>query len=1145
MRSDKTRLVAVRLVFRLLLFTMSLATTASFAGLAPPPVFLEKPGKPDIPWGQWRRRFELFLCASGAQDLPAEQRKAILLHSVGTEGQRIYFSLPEVVPALQLSGSAASEASEDETAKKPTSAKSKQNVYDIAMATLDAHYVHAPNVIAEQHRFRQRKQRPGESIHDFVTDLRILVIHCDFGMLQDDMVRDQIVAGTVIPGLRERLLSEGSRLTVERAIEVGRNMERTFAEARDMTEMTEDNQQVYRIAKDKESAHVKSKQRTSKHLKTEMKCYRCGSKAHLANDSVCRAKRQTCRACGKTGHFAKMCRSAGDVRVVSHQVEYPPRLPDSRQVARYECGHATNAGFQDAMVPKLTEPQDESPMVLQLDSSRAQRIRVMLQVEGRDVEALVDTGSSVSIMNNEVYQHFATQHPLTSTSVRLLDFSRQCIPIEGFFVAEVAYAEHSSRIVFYVVNTGATLLGLDGIAALQLRIEGQSLRCLQTSVAPPVMSKELQQEFQHLFTDGLGLARGYIHKVKLCDNVKPVQAKLRRLPFSVRDEVSRELQRLLDDDVVERVDASEWVSPIVVAKKKNGTIRLCVDLRAPNQAVIADCFPLPSIDELMVSLVGAKWFSKLDLKSAYHQVLLSEDSRDLTAFITHEGLFRFKRVCFGLASAPSAFQKMMTNVLKGCSGVLCYLDDVVVFGGTREEHHRNLRAVLSRISAVGLKLNNKCVFDVPELSFVGHLVNAQGILPLQSNVDAVLRLPAPKDFSSLRSFLGLVGFYAKFIQNFADEAEPLRRILRGKSAFAWDEAAERSFTRIKKILSSKPTLSVFNPRLPVVVTTDASGQGLGAVLQQVDGDDINTVAFASRTLSAAERKYSASEREALAAVWACERWHLYLWGRKFTLRTDHQALVSLLTTQGSGHRPCRIVRWASRLLRYSFVVEYKKGSDNFIADALSRLPIQDEMEAEEDICLITAPIEKQELQQESTKDLELQQVSSLIEEGWPERKSAVSDELKPFWNVRNELSLVDSMLMRGERIIPPKVLRHQLLELAHEAHQGMVRCKQRLRDIYWWPRMDADVEAIIRACGICQRVDKSAKTVRAPLCPVLLPDGPWEKIAIDVVGPIESAPLSCRFAITLIDYFSRWPEVCFANTVTASTVRYFVPAKCF
>ncbi|RXN31317.1 hypothetical protein ROHU_017098 [Labeo rohita] len=356
----------------------------------------------------------------------------------------------------------------------------------------------------------------------------------------------------------------------------------------------------------------------------------------------------------------------------------------------------------------------------------------------------------------------------------------------------------------------------------------------------------------------LGCTREFVHRVHVRPGVQPVQLKLRQLPFSIRNEVSKELQKLIQQDVIKPVDASEWVSPIVVSRKKDGGIRLYVDLREANKAVVVDSFPLPHMEEMFANLVP-----------------------------------------YGLASAPSCFQRMMSEILNGQSGAHCYLDDILVAGATLKEHDKNLQVMLQRIDEAGLKLNMaKCNFSKTELSFLGHTLSEKGLQPDASHVSAVSDAPPPVDEVSLRSFLGLTSWYSKFIPNYTAVVGPLRVLLRGSTPFIWSPDAQESFETVKGLIVNSAALALFNPELPTLVTTDASDYGIGCVLTQIHTDNTErTVAFASRSPLAAERKYSTVEKEALACVWATERWRTYLWGRHFTLRTDHSHHPSVI--QGS------------------------------------------------------------------------------------------------------------------------------------------------------------------------------------------------------------------------------------------------------
>ncbi|KAK7909818.1 hypothetical protein WMY93_014502 [Mugilogobius chulae] len=705
------------------------------------------------------------------------------------------------------------------------------------------------------------------------------------------------------------------------------------------------------------------------------------------------------------------------------------------------------------------------------------------------------------------------------------------------------------------MKTGTPILGMDLVTALQLQIQGGQLIAQASKVCATLLQTKTPNTHKAKDCESpamFGCAKNFIHKVKLRPEVKPVQQKLRRLPLSVRDAVSKELKNMEENGIIEKIDASEWVSPIVVTKRKNGDLRTCVDLREPNKAVIVDSHPLPLIEDILSELRGAVLFSTLDLKSAYHQLTLHEESRGLTAFITHEGLYQYCRVPYGLSSAPAAFQKMMTQILSGLNGVQCYLDDIIIYGSSEAEHEANLRAVLCRINDAGLKLNvDKCHIRQTTLSFLGQKIGPEGLLPDDSHVAAILNAPPPSDPATLRSFLGLSAWYSKFVPNYATVVEPMRALLRKDCAFHWNKTAQTAFDQVKQLIVQSTALVLFDPNKPTIVSTDASDYGIGAVLTQLDSSgEEQTVAFASRSLSDAERKYSIVEKEALACVWAAEKWRTWLWGRKFLLRTDHQALTTLLTTKGNNRAGLRIARWSARLLEFDYDVEYRSGSLNHVADCLSRLPLPEtdtacaaEVESVAAILTDLNAVSEDDFRSECKNCPVLTKLRVQIQKGWPSRQSILESDLQPYFPMRHELSVMNECIIRGpHRLLVPESLQKRLIVIAHETHQGIVRTKQRLRELYWWPKMDLQIETFIKNCSTCKQNDKTSVTHDAPLQPVPLPAFAWEKVSVDIIGPFETAPSDCRFAISLVDYFSKWPEVAFASRVDTATIIQFLTA---
>ena len=1069
------------------------------AGLQPPPPFLPHPGSPSMPWKQWEGLFQTYLLASGANKFNEDRRRALLLHCLGPEGQRIYVTLPSAA-AADADGSGGDASSQTES-------------FAETLRRLNMHFTPAINVVAERYRFRQRAQGPEETVEDYVMNLRALSITCKFENMNDEFIRDQLIEKTNSERIRERLLTEPS-LTLQSALVIARQLESAVRDARSLDSRSSVCAVGY--SKSKHSHKNTRKKNFSKQAHGESQalvCYRCGLKGHKANDVNCKAKNAKCSACQKEGHFARVCKSSAGSGTVNQL--------NSEETDALNQGRATTL------------------QVLSISAPNIRPYKSTVQMNGANVVMDVDTGSPVSLLPVEIFDKFFLRDALLppNPNVTLTTYLRNPIPVVGMFPTTVRHKQRTTESVLYIVTKGDTIMGRDIFDSLRPAL-----------VKEEVVMNVSSTEFPELFSDKVGLAKGYVHRVRTRTEVQPVQHKLRRLPFAIRDQVSAELKRLEDLDIIERVDASEWISALVVAHKKSGDVRLCVDLRDVNKAIVEDKFPIPNIQELISELRGATVFSTLDLTSAYHQLLLHEESRDLTTFITLEGLFRFKRVCFGLSSAPSAFQKLMSSVLQGLTGVQCYLDDVVVYGDTQDAHDCNLRAVLQQLQEVGLTLNTqKCHFSVQQIHFLGHVISREGLQPDESHVDAIRNAPVPTDVSALRSFLGLASYYSRFLPNVSTVTESLRVLTRKGVPFVWTPEADKAFNVIKDLIIHSVTLQLFDPALPVIVATDASAYGLGAVLLQVkDGSEV-PVAFASRTLSNAERNYSVGEKEALACLWACEKWFQYIWGRHFVLRTDHQSLTTLLSCKGSGRQTMRIARWATRLMRFNYTVEYSPGVLNTAADALSRLPCSSSdaiVDDDEEVIIqcvnaifASASVTKSELQQATATDSTLQRVISYVINGWS--KDAYKDDaIKSFYMIRNELSLIDQCLFRGDRVVIPSACQSKLITVAHSAHQGIVRTKQRLRQEYWWPSIDRMVEDAIHHCSACQMSDKVARCHNTPLQSVELPSGPWEKLAIDITGPFKSHEY--KYAVVVIDYYSKWPEVAFMSEVTSSSIIRFL-----
>lgn len=609
-------------------------------------------------------------------------------------------------------------------------------------------------------------------------------------------------------------------------------------------------------------------------------------------------------------------------------------------------------------------------------------------------------------------------------------------------------------------------------------------------------------------------------------SVTPVVQHARRPPIALLGRIEEKLDHLEAADIIEKVNQySDWVSPLVIIVKDSGDLRICVDMRVANRAIKREHHLMPTIEDFLPRLKSAKYFSRLDIKDAFHQIELDELSRPITTFITHRGMYRYKRLMFGVSCAPEMFQKIIEQLLADCENCVNYIDDIIVFGADEEEHNRCLQKVLAVLQSHDVLLNDrKCLFKVTELEFLGHHVSSEGIRPAESKVEALQSFRPPQNVEELRSFLGLATYVGRFLPNLATISAPLRTLTRNGTPFVWNEEQDTAFKKLKNMIGDVKQLKFFDNKLHTRVIADASPVALGAVLVQFQNafDDSNPfiICYASRSLSSTEQRYCQTEKEALALVWAVERFSMYLIGRVFELETDHKPLESLFK---SSSRPCpRIERWVLRLQCFTFTVKYRKGSTN-IADPLSRLtdlrPMETKNKEQEDKFLVLAILESTaidigEIEEASIQDAELTLIRDSLRCGTWNRL-----ETKAYEPFRNELGLVGEIVVRNNKMVIPVSLRRRFMELAHEGHPGESAMKRRMRDRVWWPGMDKEIAKWVASCEGCRLVGLPQKP--EPMQRRPLPSEAWVDVAIDFLGPLPSG----EYLLVIIDYYSRYKEV--------------------
>jgi hypothetical protein len=618
------------------------------------------------------------------------------------------------------------------------------------------------------------------------------------------------------------------------------------------------------------------------------------------------------------------------------------------------------------------------------------------------------------------------------------------------------------------------------------------------------------------------------HRIELEPGARPCKQVQRRMPLSVRDQVDSKIGQMLQAGIIEP-STSPWASNLLVVRKKSGDIRLCTDWRQLNACTVKDAYPLPHLQQAMDALVGCSWFSTIDCRQGYHQVEVAEEDRHKTAFYSTRGLMQFRKMGFGMCNAPATFQRLMELVMSGLSWevVLTYIDDIIVFSKSFEEHLARLSLVFERLRKAGLKLHRaKSVFGHREVLYLGHLVSQEGIAPDPGKVDAIRNMRSPASADEVKRFLGMLGFYRRFIHGFSETARVLHEASQRSRDFEWTSECERAFGELKARLTAAPVLRLPDFSKQFVLSCDSSNVAVGAVLSQLhDGAEL-PVAFASRTLNKAERNYSATDRELLALVWSLKHFRTYLLSvPSFTVYSDHRPLQGLLATKDPEGR---LARWLTTLQQFSFSLFYRPGRDNVVPDALSRVA---------GTCL-QPRWDGAQLHSEQLQDPLLSRTFQALASGIDGLSDTWAAQVRELMGEAS-VSAAGVLQFRGKPVIPAH-LRMHFLQQAHSCdqsgHLGVDRTVTRLMERCWWPQLRRDAEHWVASCAECLAKKNPARPQRAPLQATCQPTAPWQLVQIDIKGPLPRSTDGNAYILSMCDAFSKWMETAALAAIDAVTV---------
>lgn len=1026
-------------------------------------------------WATYIERFEQFVAAN---DIAEEKQVAVLLSVMGASTYGLLRSL--IAP------------------DKP-GGKS----FDDIVRVLKEHFSPKPIVIAERFRFHNRNQQETETVAQYVAVLKKMSEHCEFGTHLQDALRDRFVCGLKTESTQKRLLTEAA-LTFQKAVEIAVSMETATRESQQLSGSL------------KVNAMSLQEQGGSK-------CYRCGRTNHSEND--CYFKEQQCHNCGKKGHISKVCRIKA-----KHTTEYK-KLKSVRMKNAQQKKRVHHMNVKDSSSDDTTDTE----LALHVMSRKEELSHICLKpnVEGQILEMELDTGAAVSLISRDLYNERLAHKPLGTTDVILKTYTGEAVSPVGVIMVKVTMNKQKAKLPLYVVEGDAPpLFGREWLR--KIKPNWREIKSVGKGSMETLLAKH-----KNVFREGLGLLKGIEATVSLKPQFQPRFCHARNVPYALKPKVEAELNRLLELGVISPVTCSEWATPIVPVVKRNGDVRICGDFKVTvNPALCVDRYPIPRIEDLFSSLAGGQRFTKLDLSNAYLQVPLAESSRKCLTITTSKGLFCYNRLPFGIASAPAIFQRAMDQILQGLPNVHCYLDDILVTGSNDEQHLKNVDAVLSRLDEFGLCVQReKCEFFKESLEYLGHIIDAQGLHKSPEKVRAIRDAPAPKDVSQLRSFLGLINYYSRFIPNLASVLAPLNALLCKGKQWLWSLECEDAFDKVKTLLLSQSVLTHYDPQLPIRLACDASPYGVGAVISHILPDGLEKpIAFASRTLSKAEQNYAQIEREALGIVFGVRKFYQYLYGRKFTLLTDHRPLTTIFSPTKAipSMAAARMQRWALLLAAYDYDIQYRVGAHHCNADGLSRLPLQNASQVKQDTVellqvkhLDSLPVLCSDVCKETRSDSTMSQVMEMVATGRFSQVTDANNVLAPYVNRKDELTTQQGCLMWGWRVVIPPKLRSRVLAELHTGHPGVVRMKAVARSYVWWPGIDAQIEQLSKTCHSCQTTQKAPGP--SPLHPWKWPESPWQRIHVDFAGPFEG-----HMYLVVVDAHSKWPEVCVMESTTST-----------
>lgn len=1041
-------------------------------------------------WMSWLLQYTIFLRATNLESEVDQKRKvSLLLHHMGGEVLEIFQSFN-----IDL----------DNT------------THEILVKKFSEYFNPKKNITMERNRFFNARQKPSQTLIEFLTELKNCAASCEF-QEKESIIRDIFICNmsSEYNYVKEKLL-EHEDLTLDKAANLATSLvasRKHVTTLQNQDNASQSTSQIHRIShfsQNRPSARSHSQGRPTNHRdRTQSRprssssqiCQKCGQ----VHRFKCPAYGKTCAKCGVKNHFAKMCRNSASVKQVK---------------------------------------TDEQEFYVGCIQSWSNTWEVPLEVNGQVIQAQVDTGSQVNILSRYMYTFLAlnVKDIKPCENIRLTSFSNDRIPIVGKAILKChlkSQASQEHKIEFFITSINQrTILGLGTSEKLGLIKKNFAIQ-----ESDSIDYSQLLEEHRELF-NGIGCLPG-TYSIPFDKSAPQHIDAPRKTPFKIKQKLKKELDSMVEKGIISKVnEPCQYISSIVSVEKndKEKSLRVCLDPKYINKHVIRSKLSIPTLDSLLSELSGAKIFSVLDCKSGFWSLMLDSESSKLTAFNTEFGVYKFNRMPFGITVASEVFQHALQHFFNEISGLKIYIDDILIYAKDRKQHDEILVKFLKKASEIGLKLNkDKLQLGKSSVKFLGHIINKDGIAPQESKVKDIENMQPPTNVKELQRFLGVVNYLGKFIKNLSQETVSLRTSLKKSVPWCWTPNHQAEFEKLKKLISSAPVLTYFDPNKPITLSVDSSCNAMGAVL--LHGN--NPIAYASKSLSDCQIRYSQIEKELLAIVYGCVKFDSYIYGQSITVHTDHKPLISIFKKPLSDV-PCRLQRMMLKLQLYDLNVVHIPGKLMYIADTLSRAKIKgndlpeeadvvlnsldDDLRVHANFLINSINVSDQKLEQirlETDNDHVLSRVKCYVLDGWPP-KSKVEDPVRKFYNMKDELHIVNGILFKRRSIIIPSSLQEEMLQRMHAGHLGISKTKQLVRGSIFWPNINEDINNKIESCQVCQKFQKANQP--QPVLPHTIPSLPWQKLGMDLFL------FDTQNYLIMVDYYSQYFEISPVNTYNSQTV---------